>query len=188
MHPTTGGRADVCHSGREEGRHFLSGSRRPKARGPLSAAVLSGIQRWPGSLGSMPSVAGVDAMADDDLHLALYLCYELHYRGLAGANADWEWDPALLGFRAELEHAFLGRLRDEVGPAEPVRLGDVRGLLCELIASASGPSLSSCLLCSGKLAQMQEFCIHRSAYQLKEADPHTFAIPRLLGEAKAAMF
>jgi len=188
MHPTTGGRADVCHSGREEGRHFLSGSRRPKARGPLSAAVLSGIQRWPGSLGSMPSVAGVDAMADDDLHLALYLCYELHYRGLAGANADWEWDPALLGFRAELEHAFLGRLRDEVGPAEPVRLGDVRGLLCELIAGASGPSLSSCLLCSGKLAQMQEFCIHRSAYQLKEADPHTFAIPRLLGEAKAAMF
>jgi hypothetical protein len=37
------------------------------------------------------------------------------------------------------------------------------------------------------LDQLCEFCIHRSAYQLKEADPHTFGIPRLTGEAKAAM-
>jgi hypothetical protein len=29
--------------------------------------------------------------------------------------------------------------------------------------------------------------MHRSAHQLKEADPHTFGIPRLTGEAKAAM-
>ena len=57
------------------------------------------------ALGPTPPVAVVDALADDDLQLALYLCYELHYRGLAGADADWEWDPALLGFRAELERA-----------------------------------------------------------------------------------
>jgi hypothetical protein len=37
------------------------------------------------------------------------------------------------------------------------------------------------------LEQFREFCVHRSAYQLKEADPHTFGIPRLSGEAKAAM-
>jgi hypothetical protein len=30
----------------------------------------------------------------------------------------------------------------------------------------------------GTLAQLREFAIHRSAYQLKEADPHTWAIPR----------
>jgi hypothetical protein len=187
MLPSTGGCADVCSLSGTEESHFPSGSIRPRARGPLSAAVLSGIERWPGSLGSVPSVAGVDAMADDDLHLALYLCYELHYHGVAGANADWEWDPDLLGFRAEMEQAFLQRLCDEVGPAVPDRVGDVRGALCELIAGAAGPSLSTYLLCSGKLVQMQEFCIHRSAYQLKEADPHTFAIPRLVGEAKAAM-
>jgi hypothetical protein len=33
----------------------------------------------------------------------------------------------------------------------------------------------------------QEFAVHRSAYQLKEADPQTWAIPRLRGHAKAAL-
>jgi hypothetical protein len=37
------------------------------------------------------------------------------------------------------------------------------------------------------LEQVRELAVHRSAYQLKEADPHTWAIPRLNGEAKAAM-
>jgi hypothetical protein len=132
-------------------------------------------------------VVRVDALADDDLQLALYLCYELHYRGLAGADADWEWDPALLGFRAELERAFLQRLHDEIAPVRRGQLADAQGALSELIAGESGPSLSTFLLESGTLVQLQEFCVHRSAYQLKEADPHTFAIPRLSGEAKAAM-
>jgi Iron-containing redox enzyme len=160
---------------------------RPGDRGPLSAAVLDAFRRTPGSLGQTPPVVRLDALSDDDLHLALYLCYELHYRGLAGADADWEWDPALLGFRAQLESAFLHRLLDEVGPARSVEPGDVRGALTDLIADAAGPSLSAFLLESGKLVQVQEFCVHRSAYQLKEADPHTFAIPRLSGEAKTAM-
>ena len=129
----------------------------------------------------------MDALADDDLQLALYLCYELHYQGLAGADADWEWDPTLLGFRAELELAFLDRLRDEIGPARPERSGDVGAALVALVAGATGPSLSTFLLEVGTLDQFRDFCVHRSAYQLKEADPHTFAIPRLTGEAKAAM-
>ena len=29
--------------------------------------------------------------------------------------------------------------------------------------------------------------MHRSAYQLKEADPHSWALPRLTGAPKAAM-
>jgi hypothetical protein len=33
---------------------------------------------------------------------------------------------------------------------------------------------------------MREFCVHRSEYQRKEADPHTWMIPRLRGRAKAA--
>jgi len=32
-----------------------------------------------------------------------------------------------------------------------------------------------------------EFLVHRSAYQLKEADPHSWAIPRLTGPPKAAL-
>jgi hypothetical protein len=34
---------------------------------------------------------------------------------------------------------------------------------------------------------MRELAVHRSAYQLKEADPHTWSIPRLTGPAKAAL-
>lgn len=128
-----------------------------------------------------------DALSDADLQLALYCCYELHYRGLAGVNPDWEWDPALLSFRAEMEHAFLDRLRDDIGPFACHSLGDIGSALDELIASASGPSLSNFFLESGSLSQIQEFCVHRSAYQLKEADPYTFAAPRLSGDAKAAM-
>jgi hypothetical protein len=169
------------------GREDPRGPPRPTPRGPLSAAVLLAHRQPPGSLGPTPPAAVVDALADDDLQLALYLCYELHYRGLAGADADWEWDPALLGFRTEMERAFLQRLYDEIGPVRRAQLGDVRGALSELIAGESSPSLSSFLLESGTLVQLQEFCVHRSAYQLKEADPHTFVIPRLSGGAKAAM-
>src|SRR3954467_11926363 len=33
---------------------------------------------------------------------------------------------------------------------------------------------------------MREYFVHRSLYHLKEGDPHAFAIPRLVGGAKAA--
>jgi hypothetical protein len=39
----------------------------------------------------------------------------------------------------------------------------------------------------GTLAQWREYLTLRSVYHLKEADPHTFAVPRLSGRAKAAM-
>ena len=39
----------------------------------------------------------------------------------------------------------------------------------------------------GTLEQFREFVTLRSVYHLKEADPHTFAIPRLYGRTKAAM-
>jgi hypothetical protein len=37
------------------------------------------------------------------------------------------------------------------------------------------------------LEQVLEFLAHRSAYQLKEADPHSWALPRLWGGPKGAM-
>jgi Iron-containing redox enzyme len=167
------------------GLEVLDGPCVPTPRGPITAAVLSALARTPGCLGPTPPVAGVDALVDDDLQLALYCCYELHYRGLAGVDAEWEWDPTLLSFRAELERAFLHRLADEIGP--PLDVVDVGGALVELVADGSGPSLSAFLTEFATLDRLREFCIHRSAYQLKEADPHTFAIPRLAGEAKTAM-
>ncbi len=136
----------------------VSGPRLPTSRGPLSATVLSALRQRPGSLGRTPPLAGVDGLGDDDLQLALYCCYE-----------------------------FLHRLRDEIGPSPDDVRGDVAASLMEMVTGASGPSLSTFLLELGTLDQLREFCVHRSAYQLKEADPHTFAIPRLSGDAKAAM-
>ena len=54
-----------------------------------------------------------------DLQLALYVCYELHYRGFAGVNPRWEWNPALLQVRARLEEAFLSAVRHDVGDIGP---------------------------------------------------------------------
>jgi hypothetical protein len=56
------------------------------------------------------------------------------------------------------------------------------------VADADGaPSLSRHLEREGTLEQLLEFLVHRSAYQLKEADPHSWAIPRLSGPPKAAL-
>jgi hypothetical protein len=123
-------------------------------------------------------------LGDDDLQLALYCCYELHYRSFAGVDDAWEWDPALVAWRAHLEGAFGAALRAAVGPTDDA--GDVAGRL-HALATAPGPSLSAHLERDGSREQLLEFLVHRSAYQLKEADPHTWAIPRLTGGAKAAM-
>ena len=56
-----------------------------------------------------------------------------------------------------------------------------------MVAEDDGPSLSRFLQSRATVDQFREFVIHRSAYQLKEADPHSWAIPRLSGPAKAAL-
>lgn len=126
---------------------------------------------------------------DDDLHLALYCCYELHYQGLAGVDPEWEWEPSLLALRLRLEDRFLADLREMTGYhalAEPDP-GTVIPRLWEMATADDGRSLSRWVAERASLEQVREFAIHRSAYQLKEADPHTWALPRLSGPPKAAM-
>ena len=125
-------------------------------------------------------------MTGDDSALALYASYELHYRSFAGVDDEWEWEPSLLRERARLEADFERRLFGQVDctSTDP---GDVVSTLVALAADGSGPSLSAMLSEVGTLEQLREFAVHRSAYQLKEADPHTWAIPRLHGRAKAAL-
>jgi Iron-containing redox enzyme len=133
-------------------------------------------------------VAGVDdPLADDDLQLALYACFELHYRGFPGVDPGWEWSPALLTLRGLMEQAFLAALDSEIGsgnPVDPARVGD---LLFQLEAEDEGVSLSRQLELEADLDRFREFVVHRSLYQLKEADPHSWAIPRLIGPAKTAL-
>lgn len=127
-----------------------------------------------------------DALVDDDLQLALYLCYELHYGGVPGALLDLEWDPALIAVRNVLQAHFLHSLIERIGPPDPVR-EPVTSYVRRIVDADDGPSLSRHMEADGSLDQMRELVVHRSAYQLKEADPHTWAVPRLHGDAKRAL-
>jgi hypothetical protein len=126
-------------------------------------------------------------LEDEDLQLALYLCYELHYRGLPGVDERWEWEPSLLGLRRELETRFEQALSDAVAPIAPGDAADEIDLALRAIAERESPPLSNYIRSSADLDQVREFLIHRSVYQLKEADPHSWAIPRLWGTPKAAL-
>ncbi len=158
----------------------------PEPRGALSACVIEAVANPDAELRPSPVVAG-SPLGDDDLHLALYVCYELHYQSFAGVADRWEWDPALISFRNELECAFMEGLEAAVQSRAGVRPEELADLLFELAEDDDGPSLSNFLQNEGTIDQFREFVVHRSAYQLKEADPHTWAIPRLRGAAKAAM-
>lgn len=156
----------------------------PLPRGPLSSHVLEHLLQAPHHLPPAPR-GDDDPLWGDDAQLALYCCYELHYRCFSGVDDGWEWEPSLLALRRELETAFERRLKDEIGAV--CSSGDLEADLRRTTAAGQGPSLSAYLEESGTLDAMREFSIHRSAYQLKEADPHTWAIPRLGGAPKAAL-
>jgi hypothetical protein len=151
--------------------------------------VLAALAGPPGTLPAIELPAIADPLADDDLHLALYVLYELHYRGLEGVDERWEWDPSLLELRARLEEVFEDGLVEALdGWSPPAAEPQSMDLALRAIIDADdGPSLSRHLETAGTLEEFREFLVHRSAYQLKEADPHSWAIPRLSGAPKAAL-
>jgi len=131
--------------------------------------------------------ACADPLADEDLQLALYVMYELHYRGFAGVDERWEWWPPLLALRARLEDVFEAALRAAVPPPADEGAERLDDRLRRLVREDDGPSLSTWIERNADLDMLREFVMHRSAYQLKEADPHSWAIPRLSGGPKAAL-
>ncbi|KNB54057.1 iron-containing redox enzyme family protein [Streptomyces caatingaensis] len=156
----------------------------PAPRGELTAALLETLRGRPGAARPPdPRPAGAADPYGDDLQLALHLCYELHYRGWRDVPEDWEWDPALLALRQALERRFLAALRADVPHGT-----DVPALLRELVVEpADGHGVTHFLRDEGRLWHLREYAAHRSVYQLKEADPHAWVIPRLTGRAKAAL-
>jgi hypothetical protein len=160
----------------------------PRARGPLSAAVLAALR-------GEHAVRADPAEADpygDDLQLALYCCYELHYRGFAGVRDDLEWAPGLLAVRREMERVFERALRADVPgadvPGAEVTVAEVSATLDALLVEpveGTGPSWH--LHRDGELWQLREYVAHRSLYHLKEGDPQAWVIARLDGPAKAAL-
>jgi hypothetical protein len=160
----------------------------PPARGPLSEELFEALQgpadaglRAPGAVDS------ADPIADEDLQLALYVAYELHYASIDGVDERWEWAPSLLAFRAALERPFEEAVAALVPPAAPGEAGSVGEALQAIVAEDPGPPLSRFIETQGSREQLFEHVVHRSAYQLKEADPHSWAIPRLPPAPKSAL-
>ena len=159
----------------------------PAPRGPLSEHLLAALAQPPHAVAPGPSPARDDPLAGEDLQLALYCCYELHYRGFAGVDERWEWEPSLLAFRAGLEAAFERALLDTVARPEAPEPRETDLALRAILEADDAPPLSRFAETQATLEQFCELLVHRSPYQLKEADPHTFALPRLTGGPKAAL-
>lgn len=154
----------------------------PRTRGPLTEALFARLTTGD-PLVRPVQLDDVDPLVDDDLHLALWCCYELHHHGFAGVVDDMEWDAQVLEFRAALEGAFESALRDE---RSTVSLPQDPRLAVRVITRWAGTSLSGWMEDRGSIDHLREFAIHRSAYQLKEADGHTWGIPRLRGPGRSA--
>ena len=169
----------------------VESARLPEPRGELSELLLDALAQPPHELPA--SLPGGHALleGDDDFHVALYCLYELHYRGFEHVDDRWEWDPSLLRVRAELERRFEDALREalagETAADAHTPPSEIPQRLRELLDGVTGPSLSRFLEMRATADQFREVLVHKSAYQLKEADPHSFAIPRLSGRPKVAL-
>lgn len=165
----------------------------PQARGPLSDAV---IRRLTGAIDAIDAdavSAALDGVADlahdDDVQLALFTLYASAYGSLAQLDPELEWDPQLIDVRRTIEKAFEAELRAAVTmPELPEPTVDAVGRALFALAEAdTGPSLSRYMARKATEEQALEFFMQRSVYTLREADPHSWAIPRLSGRAKAAL-
>ncbi|MFS2281401.1 iron-containing redox enzyme family protein [Microbacterium sp. OR21] len=165
------------------------------SRGPLSAELLEVLSdRAPERVESLPRLAREavlveDPITDDDVQLSLFLLYSVAYGSLPQFGAHWEWDVSLLTARAVLERAFEDAVRAAVplpDPPAPTREA-VAAALFALAAPQPGPSLSHFVSRKADVDQARELLMQRSIYTLREADTHSWAIPRLTGRAKAAL-
>jgi len=157
----------------------------PSSRGPITAQLIDALRADDAdALPSAPTHV-IDPLTDEDLQLALWICFELHYRGFDDCDADWEWQPELIRFRTDCEAIMLEHVRANV--VVPTGDADVAARLRAIVNADDSPSLSSYAQRTATLEQIREFAVHRSIYHLKEADPHTWGIPRLSGRAKAAL-
>ena len=178
--------------------------RAPSPRGPLSERVRHALTTGEVDAAlpeeaARAAAASADLLTDEDVQITLTALYELHHQGLDGVDDRLEWDPTLLRARAALEDRFEAQLRAGVtvpedllaeldANAEREGLGPaVARALFDLTGRDDGPSLSAYVARKATDDQLREMLVQRSVYQLKEADPHTWAIPRLLGVPKAAL-
>ncbi|MHA7292508.1 iron-containing redox enzyme family protein [Arthrobacter sp. HLT1-21] len=176
--------------------------KQPQPRGPVSTLLLDILndpeRSTPDTVHPANDLTAAvhDAIAatpdlafDEDLQLTLFCLFELHYSGIDATGGDWEWSPELIAVRRLLERAYEAQLRSVVTLPElpDITSACVAAGLFELTGADGGPSMSRYVAKQATKDQVGEFLIQKSVYTLKEADPHTWAIPRLTGRAKAAL-
>ncbi len=155
----------------------------PCPRGPLSAQLFAALAD---AQEPDPRLRPAD---EDDHQIALWVLYELHYRGFDEVPDGREWDPALIDLRRGLEESFEADVRllaDPLTTAARAESGDLAGQL-ERIVGEPGPAQAAYLHRRATREQFLEFLMLKSIYQLKEADPHAWALPRVGGAAKVAL-
>jgi hypothetical protein len=148
----------------------------PRPRGPMTGALLDYLRRDPASTRVKParltwSGATAEATTDHDLQLALWLAYELPYRGLVGVDDAWECHRGLLEVIEEWEDLLLDALASVTGDTSSAAAPDTPAMA----AGTGGPALSQALIREATVDQFRELLVHRSVYYLKQADPPTWA-------------
>lgn len=173
--------------------------RLPQPRGPISQMLVDHL-REPGHRSDQRLPAAFDpgidlsnpecVIGDDDIQVSLWMLYELHYRSFDDVADRYEWDPDVLRVRARLEEIFEEALDSFACAEVTAAIQDESPLadqLFHLAESFDGPPLAEHVQRRATRDQVVEFLALRSVYHLKEADPHSWGIPRLAGPAKAAL-
>lgn len=160
----------------------------PHERGPISRHVIRVLNN--GDEDANPVALGPDPVtADEDVQLALWIIYELHYRGFDRVPEDREWDLGLLTLRRTIERRFEAELRSDTRPvlAGVPNEGEVGQQLLGLVAADDNPSPAAFMQRKATREQLLDYLRERSVQQLKESDPQSFVLPRLDGAAKVAL-
>ena len=154
----------------------------PKARGAYSETLFTGMRA--GELEAATRPPGLPE-SSEDLHIALWAMYELHYRGFEDVSPGLEWHPDLLRTRIELEQAFELTLRGRFSPTGCA--GDFASDFFDFVANHEGASLTSYVQRYANRDEVLDLLRAKSIYHLKESDPTAWVVARLPVVAKAAL-
>ncbi len=164
--------------------------------GALSETVAAMLRRDPPARRSrMRSIdtalddlpTGTDLLADLDAQRTWFVLAELDGRGVVGVSDRWNEHPDVAAVRHRLGDALERAIRERVGPVMHCSADDLASRISQDLSELDAPPLSAHLRSHGTVEQYRDFLRHRSLYHLREADPHTTAIPRLTGQAKAGL-
>jgi Iron-containing redox enzyme len=162
----------------------------PEPRGPITQHLqaVGGVDV--DKVAALLEDVDASSLDSDDVQLALWTLYEMHFQGFEDVDPRAEWDPDRIAIRGLLERRLETELRDLTRSTVEAALGadaSIAERIFGLVRDDDGPQLAAYVQREMTDEQLHELLMQRSVYHLKEADPHTFAVPRLRGRAKAAL-